>query len=648
MKMRRTIGLVLGACAALVLPCWQANIASAEPGGAYSWGSNAFGQLGNGTKSPSYAPTPMSLTDATSLVGREDGGAALLLDGTVMAWGSNVSGELGNGTTEPSATPTPVTGLSEVVAISAKARHTLALLSNGTVMAWGSNVKGQLGDGTTESKDVPVAVSGLEHVVAIAAGEYHSLALLSNGEVMAWGDNSRGELGTGGTESSSVPVPVPGLHEVRAIAAGTQHSLAVLGEGAVWAWGENSSGQLGTGTRIDSHVPVAVPGLSSGFSAVAAGFEYSLALKESGGIMSWGSNEFGELGDGTHGKEAAKTSPVSVKGITEATAISAGRFQSMALVKNGTAMDWGGNEHGELGIGSSVNRGAGDVPVVVCGLHEVGGVAAGQLANYAFNVGSAQPCPFVTGFAPTKGSERGGDVVTITGQDLAAATAVTFGNVNSPKFTVESATSITAVSPPGIGSVQIEVVTPTGHTGELSSPEFQYERVPVVMKVLPVKGPASGGTTVTISGEHFSDATGVQFGSTPAASFEFSKGVIKAITPADPAGIYDVKVTNQWGTSSNNKHDLYKVVPVVSSVTPSSGAQTGGTSVTVIGAGFLPGKTATAFRFGTTRAKSVNCTSTTECAVISPAHPAGTVDVLATANKTTSSKTPPADQFTYE
>ncbi len=67
-----------------------------------------------------------------------------------MAWGSNLSGQLGDGASgEVAETPQAVDELSEVSAISAGTRHSLALLRDGTIMAWGSNLGGQLGDGTT-------------------------------------------------------------------------------------------------------------------------------------------------------------------------------------------------------------------------------------------------------------------------------------------------------------------------------------------------------------------------------------------------------------------------------------------------------------------------------------------------------------------
>jgi hypothetical protein len=70
-------------------------------------------------------------------------------------------------------------------------------------------------------------------------------------------------------------------------------------------------------------------------------------------------------------------------------------------------------------------------------------------------------------------------------------------------------------------------------------------------------------------------------------------------------------------------------------------------TVTVTGTGFAPGETATMFKFGTATGTSVNCASTTECTVVSPAHAAGKVDVRATVNGQSSPKHAPADQYTY-
>ncbi len=82
-------------------------------------------------------------------------------------------------------------------------------------------------------------------------------------------------------------------------------------------------------------------------------------------------------------------------------------------------------------------------------------------------------------------------------------------------------------------------------------------------------------------------------------------------------------------------------------LTPNAGSTLGGASVTVTGSGFAPGATATVFKFGTVKAKSATCSSSTTCVVIAPAQGAGSVDVRATVAKATSPIDAPADRFTY-
>src|SRR5665647_2508062 len=114
---------------------------------------------------------------------------ALQSDGTVVAWGSNFYGQMGDGTTTQRLSPVAVPGLTGVVAVSAGVSHTVAVKSDGTVVAWGWNNYGQLGDGTTTWRLSPVAAPGLTGVVAGAAGVGVTVALKSDGTVMAWGWN---------------------------------------------------------------------------------------------------------------------------------------------------------------------------------------------------------------------------------------------------------------------------------------------------------------------------------------------------------------------------------------------------------------------------------------------------------------------------
>jgi hypothetical protein len=142
--------------------------------------------------------------------------------------------------------------------------------------------------------------------------------------------------------------------------------------------------------------------------------------------------------------------------------------------------------------------------------------------------------------------------------------------------------------------------------------------------------------------------TSIKFGASNATSFTVqSPTSITATSPAEAAGTVDVTVTTGGGASATGKVDQFKVVPTVVGLSPNAGSKLGSTTVTITGAGFALGTTATKFKFGTTLSKSVNCTSTTECTAVTRHMLSATVDVKATVNKASSAKNSPADHFTY-
>jgi len=170
---------------------------------------------------------------------------------------------------------------------------------------------------------------------------------------------------------------------------------------------------------------------------------------------------------------------------------------------------------------------------------------------------------------------------------------------------------------------------------------------PTVTKVTPKTGPATGATSVTITGTNLTGATAVEFGATPAAKFTVTSSTsITATSPAHAAGLVDVTVTTAGGTSAISLKDHYKFTPLVTSVSPTSGPAAGGTTVTVSGSGFALGSSATKIKFGAAASKAVNCASSTQCTAVSPKHEAGTVHVTAVVNKVKSPQTA-ADQFKF-
>ncbi len=604
-----------------------------------AWGQGTSGQLGDGAEANSSVPVAVSgLSGATAVRGGGFDSMALLESGAVMAWGANGLGQLGDGTTTNSDVPVAVSGLSGARAIAAGFADNLALLSNGTVMAWGYGERGQLGNGTTENSKVPVTVCAvgekapcsqhLSEVVAIAAGGNNALALLSNGTVVAWG------------ERHDVPVAVSGLSEVSAIAAGEFYGLALLKNGTVMAWGDDESGQLGNGTHAeDVHIPGAVCAVGekapcsqdlSEVTAVAAGEKHALALLGNGTVVAWGFNGSGQLGNGTTTESDV---PVEVSGLTGATAISGGDFYSLALLNNGTVMAWGDNTESQLGNGTKTSS---DVPVAVSGLSSATAIAAGYQHGLA-----ASAAPLITKVEPPFGAGAGGTSVTITGVGFTGASEVKFGSTGAASFNVESETSITAVSPPGKGTVDVTVTTPGGTSALSPTDKFVYGAS--VTKVEPDEGAMAGGTPVTITGVGFTEASEVKFGSTGAASFKVeSETSIAAVSPPGK-GTVDVTVTTPDGTSPTSAADQFSYAPTVTEVTPGSGEESGGTSVQITGTNFTG---ATAVKFGSTNAASFNVESETSIKAVSPSGK-GTVDVTVTGAGVTS-PTSSADRFRYD
>src|SRR5690554_675797 len=109
-----------------------------------------------------------------------------------------------------------------------------------------------------------------------------------------------------GSPANAGLVPFDGVVDV---AAGLAHSCAVTGAGAVYCWGSNEYGQLGDGSSMDRVTPVQVTGLDSGMQAVSVGRDHSCALSQGGAVWCWGRNSFGQLGDGT---TVQRFSPVPV------------------------------------------------------------------------------------------------------------------------------------------------------------------------------------------------------------------------------------------------------------------------------------------------------------------------------------------------
>jgi alpha-tubulin suppressor-like RCC1 family protein len=253
-------------------------------------------------------------------------GCAIIAGGAVVCWGSNSSGELGNNSKVSSLVPVPVTGLSSgVTAVSGNSKGSTdgvscAVTAGGAVVCWGTDGHGGglLGNNSaTDDSPVPVPVMGISSgATAVSVGKLLSCALTAGGGVMCWGDNSHGQLGNNSTVGSPVPVPVMGLSSgVTAVSVGDFFVCAIVAGGGVVCWGDNSFGQLGNDSTDNSLVPVPVKGLSAGCKAVSTGggnLGHACGVTAGGAVVCWGDNRWGQLGNNS---TTASHVPVPVVGL---------------------------------------------------------------------------------------------------------------------------------------------------------------------------------------------------------------------------------------------------------------------------------------------------------------------------------------------
>lgn len=275
-----------------------------DDGAVRCWGWNANGELGRGVVGAADASPRTVGTLASGADEITAGGAhtCVRVGTSVRCWGSNAAGQLGDGTTDARATPVEI-ALPPVRAVEAGGQHTCAITVSNEVWCWGRNANGQLGDGTEDARTVPTRVgvpAGLEGATlrSLGLGAHHSCVVTRAGAAWCWGRNSEGQLGDGTTISRRSPVRVLGsdgaLADVVAITAGARHTCAVT-VGGSRCWGRNDDGQLGDGSgfaalrsRADG------PGHATGFAQIAAGEDHACGVTGTT-VACWGSNGSGQI-----------------------------------------------------------------------------------------------------------------------------------------------------------------------------------------------------------------------------------------------------------------------------------------------------------------------------------------------------------------
>lgn len=278
--------------------------------------------------------------------------------------------------------------------VSAGGGHTCAVTRHGDAYCWGGNQSGQLGNGSSSpplSNLVPVPVAGSHKFVMLSAGATYTCGIRVDGQTLCWGRGGP-HLGTTSapdtcTNFPSFPVqefacattPVPVQTRLRFSSVSTasgsgRHTCATTAAGSAYCWGSNESGQLGNGSTPDSWMPVPVAGGYT-FAEVSAGENHSCGVTTSGTAYCWGRNADLQLGVSTAPEtcplmptldKSCSRSPIPVSDGRTFVTVSAARVFTCALTPRGAAFCWGANHGGFLGNGSQVESAT---PVQVAGGH---------------------------------------------------------------------------------------------------------------------------------------------------------------------------------------------------------------------------------------------------------------------------------------
>jgi len=369
--------------------------ATTSSGRIFTWGINWYGQLGDGTTDNKSVPT--EITNQFSLFSGETitqvsladyHSSAITSSGRIFTWGANWVGQLGDGTTIDKSTPTEITNQlslfsgETVTQVSLGYDYSSAITSRGRIFTWGYNFNGQLGDGSWTNKSTPIEITNQfslfsgETITQVALGYTHSAAITSIGRIFTWGYNLYGQLGDGTTDNQSVPTEITNQFSILSgeiitqVSLGYEYSSGITSSGRIFTWGRNDNGQLGDSTTINKSIPREIGynifniirnplPASENITQVFLGYGYSSAITSSGRIFTWGSNWYGQLGDGTSTDILIPTEITHQFGLLlgeTITQVSLGYGHSAAITSSGRIFTWGNNWDGQLGDGTTDNQ----------------------------------------------------------------------------------------------------------------------------------------------------------------------------------------------------------------------------------------------------------------------------------------------------
>jgi len=313
---------------------------------------------------------------------------AIAQDGSLWATGQNTHGQLGIGTATALRVLTKVGTDTNWRQVSVGTDHAVATRTDGTLWAFGRNNNGQAGQGstTTAQYNSPIQIGTDTNWAWAVSGANHCVAVKTNGTLWAWGANGSGQCGQGNTTTANYPAPIQvgtatNWSEVgEGLFAGADFTLALRTTGTLWSWGSNGNGQLGVGSTTTGTTPAQIGSLNT-WNRVVAGNAFALATRTDNTLWIWGINTSGQHGNGNL---TQATSPVQSLIGTDLDQIACGAEHVVATRTDGTLWTWGRNNLGQLGQGTLDTQLAANTPVKISdltGWQIVAASANGSLAT---------------------------------------------------------------------------------------------------------------------------------------------------------------------------------------------------------------------------------------------------------------------------
>jgi len=290
----------------------------------WTWGTNSSGELGLGNTTAYNSPKQVGALTTWSKVSAGEAILAIKTDGTMWRF---------------STSPVQVGSATTWSKVSTTYQHYAAVKTDGTIWTWGNGEDGRCGLNDTSGGADPRQITYFPgqsitgNWTNVAAGSQHTLAI-NNGYLFAFGYNNLGQLGNGVSGGSgfnkNTPVQIGGLNNWSQLSCGRNAvSYAVKTDGTMWSWGSNGYHTLlGLNDATNRSSPTQIGSLTNWLSVSGGGY-YAAAIKTNGTMWSWGSNSYGQLGDGT---TIRRSSPVQVGGLTAWSAI-ASRYQNILAIK---------------------------------------------------------------------------------------------------------------------------------------------------------------------------------------------------------------------------------------------------------------------------------------------------------------------------